>query len=209
MPFTIEKRYEKRRGCGYRQKGGLYFVSGAGSRPCGKLPIELTVCPCCGQGIQFSRGFTWVGAALIREATCKIGGCQSKGGCFPFNSSLIKRFGLMWVGEKFYKTPEYFNQEAALQGISKRLPFVPKDFTVGTDWVLLAHSKTPIYSEEHGMELKPGIFRAFCPERIEYVVTGNESEADLQAKADQGITLVDVYREEENPVHVQLNLSDN
>jgi len=105
----------------------------------------------------------------------------------------------MWVGEKFYKTPQYFSQEAAAQGISKRLPFVPKDFAVGIDWVLLAHAKT-LFNSPGGPELKPGIFMAFCPERIEYVVKGSETDEELQAMANRGITLVDVHKWEDRPV---------
>lgn len=205
MTYAIEKRYEKRRGCGYRQKGGLYFVSGRGSNPCGKLPIELTVCPCCGAGIEFNRGYSWVSSALIQDAPCYSSRCQATGeggtiqlGCFPFSSPLIKRYGLMWVGEKFYKTPEFFTKESVLQGISKRLPFVPKDFAVGVDWVLLAHAKTP-FNDPNGTELKPGIFMALCPERIEYVVKGTESDEELQAMAERGITLVEVYKWEDRP----------
>ena len=102
----------------------------------------------------------------------------------------------MWVGEKFYKTPVHFSKEAAVQGISKRLPFIPKDFAVGIDWILLAHAKTLVHGPA-GTELKPAIFMAFCPERIEYVVTGNETDDELQALADRGLTLVDVHKLEE------------
>lgn len=173
--------------------------------PCGKLPIELTVCPCCGAGIEFNRGYSWVSSTLIKDAPCQSSRCQGAEGqgvnplgCFPFNSTHIRRYGLMWVGEKFYKTPEFFSKETLLQGISKRLPFVPKDFAIGVDWVLLAHAKTSFAGPE-GTELKPGIFMAFCPERIEYVVKGTETQDELQAMADRGITLVDVYRWEDRP----------
>lgn len=51
---------ETKRGCGYRKVGGLYLVgSGIGS-PCDRLPFELTVCPCCSQGVKQSRGWTWI-----------------------------------------------------------------------------------------------------------------------------------------------------
>ena len=51
---------ESERGCGFRKKGGLYLVSEGLAAPCGKLPIPLTVCPVCGQGIKPSRGWTWI-----------------------------------------------------------------------------------------------------------------------------------------------------
>ena len=60
--MNIETRITAPRGCGLRKPGGLYLVAGAPNAPCGKLPLELTVCPCCGQGIKFARGWTWVDA---------------------------------------------------------------------------------------------------------------------------------------------------
>ncbi|MBC7489596.1 MAG: hypothetical protein H7240_06055, partial [Glaciimonas sp.] len=42
--------------------------------------------------------------------------------------------------------------------------------------------------------MKPGIFTAFCPERIEYVVMPTDSPQMLQAYADKGITLVRIHR---------------
>ncbi len=56
IPLT----FEAARGCGYRKAGGKYLVSGGEMLPCGRLPLELTVCPCCSQGIKQSRGWTWI-----------------------------------------------------------------------------------------------------------------------------------------------------
>lgn len=49
--------------------------------------------------------------------------------------------GLMWVGEKFYKTPEVFVAEGVTMGFSKRIKAVPRGFKVGETYVLLAHPK--------------------------------------------------------------------
>jgi len=52
------KGLEPRRGCGYRQVGKLYIRGEGNFKPCHRLPILLTVCPVCGGGIKFTRG--WV-----------------------------------------------------------------------------------------------------------------------------------------------------
>jgi hypothetical protein len=60
--------------------------------------------------------------------------------CCPLaDENLPEKAGLLWIGEKFYETPHDFLKEAAEMGISRRLPAVPKDFTIGEDSVLLAH----------------------------------------------------------------------
>lgn len=206
MAYSIHIRVDQKRGCGYRKGGGLYFVSGGRSKPCGKLPIEVGLCPCCGQGIQQHRGIEWVTSELIDAATCSQAECAGKQ-CFPF--CVVKRYAMMWVGEKFYKTPDHFEQEVAQMGISKRLPFVPKGFVVGTDWVLLAHPKTPFFDAAGNCELKKAIFMAFCPQAIEYVVKGTETPEELQALADQGITLVQVVKAEEKAKQEGDSLSIN
>jgi hypothetical protein len=69
--MNIETRVESKRGCGYRKPGGLYLVSGGFAKTCYKLPIGLTVCPCCNQGIKPARGFTWISAEFIKDSPCK------------------------------------------------------------------------------------------------------------------------------------------
>ena len=102
----------------------------------------------------------------------------------------------MWVGEKHYKTPGHFLKEANSMGISKRIATVPRDFVVGETWIMLAHMKAVI--DPHGKEEpKPGIFRAFRPTAIEYVVTGKEAEAELDKMEERGFTLVDVKKKNE------------
>lgn len=135
--MNIRTSIEQKRGCGHRHQGGLYLVSGGLFDACHKLPIPLTVCPCCHAGVKPSRGWTWVGYQLIKDAPCSKPGCT---GCHPFDGS-IQKFGLLWIGEKFYKHPYDFNKEALGQGISRRIANVPKDFVLGETWVLLAHRK--------------------------------------------------------------------
>lgn len=132
---------EAKRGCGYRKVGGLYLVDvGAGSGCC-KMPLALSICPCCNQGIKQTRGWTWIDAAKMFPS----GGCVSDGlnkaTCPVVNPALMGRVGLVWIGEKFYKRPVDFLNEAANIGISRRLPAVPRGFKAGETWVLFAHPK--------------------------------------------------------------------
>ena len=38
------------------EKGGI---------SCHRLPLNIPVCPVCGQGIKFTRGFTWINPGKI------------------------------------------------------------------------------------------------------------------------------------------------
>ena len=145
MKLEIETiRNEKERGCGYRKEGGMYMMSAGPTASCGKLPLELTVCPCCGAGIKPARGFTWIDAQeLFKDVECDyadatVDGCHH---CPLGNANLEKhpRMGLVWLGSKHYPTAQDFLQEARSQGVSRRIPAVPKDFVIGETFVLFAH----------------------------------------------------------------------
>lgn len=189
MPNII-KKIEKERGCGFRKKGGLYLVSDGIGAPCDRLPIALHCCKYCGEGIKQSRGFKWIISSLFTDAPCS-GQCEK---C-PLNLP-DQRMGLLWVGEAFYTTPGHFTREANEIGVSKRISQVPRDFKVGETWIALAHPKA-VQSVVAGgsIEMKPGIFRAFRPDRIEYVVKGTESPDELDKLEKRGFTLVDVIPE--------------
>lgn len=132
---------EAKRGCGYRKVGGLYLVADGAGSPCCKLPLELSICPCCGNGIKQTRGWTWIDAAKMFPD----GGCKadpfSRMTCPAANPAVMGRVGLLWIGEKFYPRPVDFLNESAAQGISRRLPAVPREFKAGETWVLFAHPK--------------------------------------------------------------------
>lgn len=176
--------YEAERGCGYRKKGGLYLRSDGIGQECGRLPIELTVCPCCNQGIKPARGFTWISGEIIKNSKCP--GLDTECAACPM-FSVPEKVGLLWVGGKFYPTPESFTIEANKMGVSKRIAQVPKDLVLGETWVAIAHREV-----KFGEEKKPGIFRIFKPTRIEYVVRGNETMQELKALEKRGIEPVKV-----------------
>jgi hypothetical protein len=206
---TIQTVFDRVRGCGTRKPGGLYLMSGNYFRECGKLPIPLTVCPCCGQGIKPSRGWTWVTGALIKDAPCR----SSEKHCSVCPLHTVESdylYGLIWVGEKFYKRPSDFIREANGQGISRRISFVPTDFILGVTQVMLAHRKA-IYEPENPLAddegFLPGAFTMFTPDRIEYVVKGDESEEQLDRMEKRGITLVRVEMAEKQ-TELDLNIID-
>jgi hypothetical protein len=228
MP-DIQIRIEGARGCGFRKKGGIYVVAGTGGQGCGRMPMPLTICPTCNQGIKPARGWTWLDPAPLLEVNpcatpaacgaCPLGGTgesmhypvldiegkrmvDERGG-----DRIEKRVGLIWIGEKFYATPEDFLAEANSMGISRRIKTVPRGFVVGKTWVWLAHRKgivTETLNEDGDPERVAGVFQVFLPTAIEYVVKGTETEDDLDALEARGLTLVDVRQAEEQPAQLQL-----
>lgn len=200
------------RGCGYRRVGGLYLVSDPGGEVCDRLPFELTVCPCCGQGIKPARGWTWVkpdklfggghyelsknvkidsNTSIYHPELCPEDNCPV---CRP--AMLGERAGLLWIGERFYPSPTDFMREAREMGVSRRIKAVPKGFIVGEHWVLLAHRKAVTWESvdvskyEKIFELVLGIFHVFKPTRLEKIVTDLTSEEDLEKLRKRGITPV-------------------
>jgi hypothetical protein len=115
--------------------------------------------------------------------------------------------GLMWIGEKFYKTPQAFDDEGKELGLSRRIKALPRGFKVGETWVLLAHPKTvetwvPVTAEEReadsalleGTEkrvVKPGIFKVWRPSRVEKIMLESQRESDeVKDLLEKGITPV-------------------
>lgn len=191
---TIHEQIEAARGCGYRKEGGMYLMSGNLWRGCGKLPIPLTSCPCCNQGIKFSRGFSWVSKDLLKDAPCDSG---NQCNCAPWADESVKKVGLMFVGEKFYKSPADFQKEVIESGLSKRISSVPKDLVVGETWIMLAHKKAIKVGSLDGSEpdtFQMGVFSAFVPERIEYIVKGTETEEELESLEKRGFKLIKVIK---------------
>ncbi len=52
------RELEPERGCGYRRVGKLYIRGIGQFVDCDRLSIPLAVCPVCGQGLKFARGWT-------------------------------------------------------------------------------------------------------------------------------------------------------
>lgn len=201
MHRLIRQLVEPKRGCGWRtEPGSLYLTGKSGALICGRLPIPLGACPCCGYAAiaKPARGWTWVDAdRLLANAP----DCQSpERECrrCPLSQDMAKglgRAGMIWVGEQFYRTPEVFEREAARMGVSRRITVVPHGFQIGKTYVLLAHRNaillTPKQMGQKPM-FAPGIFRIWRPERIEVIVTGGESDAEIERLVARGMSPVKV-----------------
>ena len=188
--------HEKKRGCGYRKKGGLYLTGGSDFAACCKLPFPLTKCNCCGSGIKPTRGFTWINTDLFAGA-----GCSGFSGCILAQRN--KKIGLLWIGEKFYNHPQDFLREAHAIGISRRVSQLPKDVIPGETWIALAHRKGHADIDGKGLlvQFTGAVICVFKLRGVEYVIKGDEDPAELERMEKRGITPVDV-----RPDHEQLRL---
>jgi hypothetical protein len=182
---------EPRRGCGWRKVGGLYLVGAGMGAECCKLPIILTVCPCCGTGVKQARGWTWIDPRPWLEGPCTA--LWRTGPCPAVDPARMgDKVGLLWIGTAFYKTPADFIREGTELGISRRIKAVPRGFKVGEHWVFLAHPHVREVRDGDALKWEAGIFRIFKPTAIEMIITKTMSEdaevmADLEAR---GITAV-------------------
>lgn len=208
------KAMESRRGCGYRQVGKLYLIGEGITYVCPSLPLDLGPCSCCGYEVPFYRDFQWIAKAYfkhIREPTgqpchpsCPI--------CYP-SQNAQDRYGLMWVGKKFY-TPREFIDEADAVDVCKAIKQIPTGLVLGETWVMLVHSEArvnheaPEFQEAYSQWLTrgvdkeppdpepkppayPGVFFAFRPTRVELLVYQSEATPQMIEGAEKkGITII-------------------
>jgi hypothetical protein len=194
--------YEGKRGCGYRDKPGRLYVRLDGEgRGCGKMPIPFEVCPCCGEGIRYSRAPRWIEEPhkLWDDLICGAGDKKTCRGCPLKDGYHMPPALLIWIGEKYYPTAADFKKEAEVMGISRAIKSIPRDFVVGQTWVLLAHKKaiqlTNIFDDDRPERYwQEGIFRVFQPDRIEVIVSGEEPDEVIDDYLKRGLTPVLVKR---------------
>lgn len=209
---------EAKRGCGYRKVGGKYLVGGGVGVPCDRLPIALSVCPCCHAGIKQSRGWTWIDVAMLVGGLHKD--CHDEFPCpLCMATEKMGKAGLLWIGEKFYPTWQDFDREGEAMGFSRRIAAIPREFKVGETWVLLAHpsvipgSETDSKAAEEWMlanveeckllttdqimakftkdTLAPGVFKVWRPSRIEQIFKESaRGSEEVQEAEKRGITPV-------------------
>jgi hypothetical protein len=202
---------ETKRKCGFRKVEGLYLCGEYIAVPCDRLPYPLEVCPVCGAGIKVSRGFTKIIPLRLfgyhQPCNDQVRPCYM---CDPTEDMAF----IMGVGEKYYKTPEDFIEEGYQLGISKRIPFIPKELELGKTVIYLSHpkacvSREPAYMQQamaileetknkqpklfetEKVEKKQGIFAAFIPQRVEMLVWEHDASPEKLAELEKrGITPV-------------------
>lgn len=191
--MAIKTVHDKERGCGWRKPGGLYLRSDGLLAECGRLPLVLERCPCCGAGVKPTRGWTWVNPRLLfKDRPCS----QARERCMLCrlnDAALPERAGLLWIGGQFYKRPDDWISEVRSQGVSRRIHALPKGFEVGKTLVLAAHRQDHLANDQRTWV--PAVFHAFVPTAVEYVVKGTETESQLQLMEKRGITPVKVIRD--------------
>lgn len=233
MSYAIVDVYDQKRLCGWRHPG-FYITSKAMSRECGKFPLALAPCDCCGLQVKLTRGLQKVNVHnLFAKADCD----SDRIFCRLCLANRTEWGYLIGIGHKHYKHHQLFESEAMEQGVSKRIAFpLPRDFKVGESVVLLGHPKVfvdlvpestielPVPEIDEDAPQKalpmidgnalttgrmiakdiPAVIMAFIPERVEYVVGGSEPLSFLQTLFDQGVTLVNVHRVEEKQAKLEV-----
>ncbi len=187
------------RKCGSRKVGGTYICSDPGSGfECFALPYNVTTCPCCFEGIKFSRGYKWfIPNKLFNDIEERCSGTIkstcSMGNVCPLR--IKEKAGIMWVGTQFY-TPQTFTEEAEEFGVSKRIAAVPRDFEIGKIWVFLAHKRGGIDPKTN--KKCSSIFYVFKPTRIEKIVTETQykNKDEMEKLKSKGIIPVPVPDED-------------
>lgn len=187
---------EQVRQCGYRKVGGLYLCGKGLAMSCDQLPYELSVCPTCGAGIKFSRGFQWIDWIHLDGEHMDNPDCKCSEACPICNPGRhFQPYGLLFVGESFY-TPQSFIQESINMGVSKRIAAIPKNLKLGETWVLFAH-KHLIEPPDTGEQLEdliaqgqadmkneklPGVFYAFRPQSLELLIWKSQATPEHLAE---------------------------
>ena len=220
---------EEKRGCGYRKVGGIYLVGGFRGVPCDRIPFPLKSCPSCGSGIHFTRALTEINPLKLFGLHDDLGPIKDHFDQYPGLQALVEATGgfkqckdperpcflcdpkedpgyIMFVGEKFYPTPDHFMEEARRLGISKRLPNdnLPKNLVLGQTVIYLAHSKACVVREKdegqngklalfpeesdqqklvraEEVKYQLGIFTAFVPRAVEKIFW----QSDLDRMSDE------------------------
>ncbi len=186
MELQVEIVTEGKRGCGYRKAGatgvGVYLMGDGIFEPCPRLPFPLSVCPCCGGGVKFSRGFTWVAPSTLFATDIRpLPESHGAGLCPLCNPVAIvhlsDRAGLIWVGNKYY-SPQTFAREAQEQGISKKVAAVPNGFEIGEHFIFLAHNHAVPNLDDSDNPTSPGVFMVFRPQRVDLVIDSADKIPD-------------------------------
>ena len=175
---------EPQRKCGYRKVGGIYIVSSPLDEVCSDLPLEIPVCPCCGNTIEFFRGIRRINPNKL----WKTGGWK----CTPHPD----KAWFMWIGKHFYPTPADFIEEAQELGVSKRIPFVPDELQTG-DVVFLAHKK----GIRRNNKFVPAVVAVFTIKHVERIISEKQSKKKSFVKKLRERGLTPIIVPDDDPDH--------
>ncbi len=225
---------EAKRGCGYRKVGGTYLVGGGIGAPCDRLPFALEVCPCCNAGFKPSLGWTWIRPGLLFQGPhiFEIGEypdpaseailcseAEDSSCWLCANPGKFERAGLIWIGERFYKSPSDFIKEGVELGFSRRIKAVPQKFKVGETPIFLAHKKAvpvPVQNTADyliGTIEKPGIFYVWIPQFVEKIFKESDRESDVVKDAVKGgirpVFVPDNYKDHQGTLYDKDEEHDN
>ncbi|GAI25786.1 unnamed protein product, partial [marine sediment metagenome] len=157
------------------------------------------------QGTKVSRGFTQVNPYRLWgiHQDCK----DNFRPCFLCDPTDEPAY-IMLVGAGNYKTPQDFVKEALATGISKRIPFIPKDLELGKTVIYLAHPKAcevkepvalqqamaivdeaqtnqPRLLETEKTTKALGIFCAFIPKKVEKLIWESDATPEEMEKLEK------------------------
>lgn len=133
----------------------------------------------------------------------------------------LGRCGLIWIGKAHYETPAEWMEEASKMGVSRRIPAIPRGFKLRETRVFVAHIEATwkscpdctvevdgiaesksAFTDGNAHKCKTckgkrvvgaaAIFNSFVPTRIDYIVSGEETEEELDVLEEKGFTLIKV-----------------
>jgi len=196
---------EPKRGCGYREIGGMYLVGDGLQVVCDRLPMPLPeACPCCNGGIKHTRTPRKINALTLwgEHEHCTEDRPDPEGMrsdryaincyvCHPNNDVAY----IMGVGENHYPKPQDFIEEARRLGVSKRIPAVPRDVVIGKTKIFLTHKKALTCQEKDAKgndKYQAGVIYAFVVTAVEQIVKQSEYEGVKDQLAKRNIRAVPV-----------------
>jgi len=228
MTVQIQDVTDHKRGCGWRHTGFYLRTDPARMTECGMLPLRLEPCECCGLQVKLTRGLQKVNVKnLFAHANCKdpreacraclinrtgegylIGvGAKHYKSRDDFRREAIelgisKRIAFplprhFKVGESVVLLghPKVFTELVPEDSIEVPVPEIDEDAPQKGLPMIQGHALTTGRMVAKDI---PAIICVFLPQRIEYVVGGEEPEEYLEQLASQNVTLVRVHRAEED-----------
>lgn len=221
MSVQILDVYDRERGCGWRHEGGMYLTGAADMLECYMLPFALNECACCGQRVKLTRGLQKVNVRrLTQDAECSspTSACQL---ClikrtedawligvghkhYKTRDAYLREAIEMGISKRIAQIPRGFEvgKSVILIGYPKVFTdYVPegavdKPIEIDDDAPQQGLPMIDVYSETTGRMVAkdiPGVICLFVPQRIEYVVAGNETEEYLESLVARNVTLVRVH----------------